>query len=123
MCKQNPNFFIQSAMWLQENSCNQSSSGGGHTLMETETMTEASKGAESGLNQLAVVGVKFIDDTDKDMTSEVLDDLQLDCRGAKDLLHKDDVYKYKGDEKFNPKSFKSGSSLGYVDLRRNYLLK
>ncbi len=86
--------------------------------METETMTEALKGAESALNQLAVVGVKSIDDTDKDMTSEVLDDLQLDSRDDKDRLHKDDTYKYKGDEKFNPKSFKSGSSVGYIDLNK-----
>ncbi len=50
------------------------------------------------------------------MTSEVLDNLQFDSRGAKDQLHKDDTYKYKGDEKFNPKSFKSGSSVGYIDL-------
>ncbi len=84
--------------------------------METETTTEASKDDQSGLNELAVVGVKSIDDAEKGMTSVVLDDLQLDSRGAKDRLHKDDTYKYKGDEKFNPKSFKSGSSVGYIDL-------
>ncbi len=47
------------------------------TPMETETTTEASKGAESGLNQLAFIGLKSIYDSDKGMTSEV-----LDSRGA-----------------------------------------
>ncbi len=73
-----------------------------NTLMDTETTTEALKNDESVLDQLAVVGVKSIDDAEKGMTSEVLDNPQLDSRGAKDRLHKDDVYKYKGDEKFNP---------------------
>ncbi len=84
--------------------------------MEIETMTEASKCDNSGLDHLAVAGVKYIDDSEKDMTSEVLDDVQLDSRDAKDRLHKDDAYKYKGDDKFKPKSFKSGSSVGYIDL-------
>ncbi len=66
--------------------------------------------------KLAVVGVKSTDDTDKDMTFEVLDDLQLYSQGAEDSLHKYDAYKYEGDEKFNPKSFKSGSSVGYINL-------
>ncbi len=84
--------------------------------METETTTEAFKGAEFGLNQLALIGVKSIDDTEKVMTSEVLYDLQLNTRGDMDRLHKDDAYKYKGDEQFNLKSFKSGSSVGYIAM-------
>ncbi len=39
----------------------------------------------------------------------------IDTRGVKDLLHKEDMHKYKGDEKFNPKSFKSGSSVWYIN--------
>ncbi len=50
------------------------------------------------------------------MSSFVLDNLQLDSRGAKDRLHKDDAHKYEGDEKFNPKSFKSGFSVEYINL-------
>ncbi len=49
------------------------------------------------------------------MLPDVLDDLQLDTRGVKDLLHKEYMHKYEGDEKFNPKSFKSGSSVGYIN--------
>ncbi len=49
------------------------------------------------------------------MLLEVLDDLQLDTRGVKDLLHKEDTDKYKGDEKFNPKSFKSCSSVRKIN--------
>ncbi len=48
--------------------------------------------------------------------SHMLDDLQLDSLGVNDRLHKDDMYKYEGDKKFNPKSFKSGSSVGYINL-------
>ncbi len=36
-----------------------------NTPMETETPSEALKGDESGLDQLAVVGVKSIEDTEK----------------------------------------------------------
>ncbi len=42
--------------------------------------------------------------------------LKIDSQSAKDRLHKDDAHMYKGDEKFNPKSFKSGSSVGYINL-------
>ncbi len=39
-----------------------------------------------------------------------------DSQSSKDQLQKEDRHQYKGDEKFNSKSFKSGSSVGYVDL-------
>ncbi len=78
-----------------------------NTPMETETTIKASKGAEAGLNQLPVIGVRFIDGTDKKMSSQVFDNQQLHSRGAKDRLHKDDMHKYEGDEIFNPKSYQS----------------
>ncbi len=78
-------------------------------------MTVTSKGAEASPKTLSVLGVPAQDDHDRSMLPEVLDDLQLDTRGAKDLLHMEDMHKYKGDEKFNPKSFKSGSSVGYIN--------
>ncbi len=65
---------------------------------------------------IVCLGCSSPDDNDRSMLPEVLDNLQLDIRGVKDLLHKEDMHKYKGDEKFNPKSFKSGSSLGYINL-------
>ncbi len=56
--------------------------------------------------------------------SGLLDILNLDTRGEKDLLQADDVHKYEGDEKFNPKSFKSGPSVGYIDVEEvSYELK
>ncbi len=84
--------------------------------METETMTDALHIAESGSSQLDVVGLTLIDDTEKDMMNEVLKDLHLDSQGDKDRLHKDDMFKYAGSNKFNSKSFKSGHSVGYIDL-------
>ncbi len=50
------------------------------------------------------------------MLSEIIDNLQLDARGVNDLLHKEDMHKYEGDEKFIPKNFKSCSSVGYINL-------
>ncbi len=52
------------------------------------------------------------------MLPAVLDDLLLDTRGGKDLLQKEDMHKYESDEKFNPKSFKSGSSFGYTNRQK-----
>ncbi len=52
------------------------------------------------------------------MLPEVVSNLQLDSRSVKDLLQKEDMQKYEGDEKFNPKSFKSGSSVGYINLSK-----
>ncbi len=85
------------------------------TPMEIGQMTEASKGADIIPKPSVVSGVIVPDDHDRSILPEVLDDLQLDARGVKDLLRKEDMYKYEGDEKFNPKSFKSGSSVGYID--------
>ncbi len=50
------------------------------------------------------------------MSAKVIHSLYLNSRAKVDLLKKEDMYKYKGDEKFNLKSFKSGSSDGYIDL-------
>ncbi len=84
-------------------------------LQEVDTPMEIEV-VKSDLNQLAIIGVKSIDDTDKGMSSDVLNNLQLHSRGAKDHLHKDDAHQYEGDEKLNSKSFNSGSSVGYIDL-------
>ncbi len=50
------------------------------------------------------------------MTNEAIDILHLDFRGAKDRLSNEDMHKYTGVEKFNPKIFQSGSSVGFIDL-------
>ncbi len=83
--------------------------------MEIGQMTEASKGADIIPKPSIVSDVIVPDDNDRSMLPEVLDNLQLDTRGVKDLLCKEDMHKYEGDEKFNPKSFKSGSSVRYID--------
>ncbi len=50
--------------------------------------------------------------------------MHLDTRVKKDLLHMDDVHNYEDDEKFNPKSFKSGSNVGYINVEEvSYELK
>ncbi len=41
---------------------------------------------------------------------------ELDTISERDLCQKEDMHKYMVDEKFNPKSIKSGSSVGYIDL-------
>ncbi len=61
-----------------------------------------------------IMKVNVQDDTDTRIQSDVIDILLLDMRIERDLLHKEDMHKYMGDEKFNPKSFKSGSSLGIL---------
>ncbi len=50
------------------------------------------------------------------MTNKAIDILHLDSRGAKDRLSNEDMHKYTGMEKFNPKSFQSGSSVGFINL-------
>ncbi len=82
--------------------------------MEIEQTTKASKGAEDSPKTLSVSGVATEDNHYRSMLPEVLDNLQLDTRGVKDYLHNEDMHKYKGNEKFNHKSFKSGSSVGYI---------
>ncbi len=59
---------------------------------------------------------KTTDDINKSMTNEAIDVLHLDSRGAKDCLSNEDMHKYTCVEKFNPKSFQSGSSVGFIDL-------
>ncbi len=61
-------------------------------------------------------GIKTTDDINKSMTNDAIDALHLDFRGKKDRLSIEDIYKYSGVEKFNPKSFQSGSSVGFIDL-------
>ncbi len=57
-------------------------------------------------------GIKTTDDIDKSMTNDLIDALHLDFRGEKDRLSIEDMHKYTGTEKFNSKSFQSGSSVG-----------
>ncbi len=85
------------------------------TPMEIGQNTEASKGVDVVPKPLVVSGIITSDYHNRSMLPEVLDDLQLDTRGVKYLLQKEDMHKYEGDEKFNPKSFKSSSSVGYID--------
>ncbi len=59
---------------------------------------------------------KISENHERDIKRKIIDDLQLDTRSAKDMLQKEDRHHYRGDEKFNPKSFKCGSSVGYIDL-------
>ncbi len=88
------------------------------TPMEIGQMTEASKDADVVPKMSLVSGFGAPDDHDRDMLPEVVSNLQLDTRSVKDLLQKEDMYKSVGDDKFNPKSFKSGSSVGYINLSK-----
>ncbi len=65
---------------------------------------------------VSTVKVTVHDDSESRMSYTVIDSLQLEMRCKRDLLEKEDMHKNAGDEKFNPKSFKSGSSVGYIDL-------
>ncbi len=86
------------------------------THMDTDKSVIALKDANVGPSQLAHGGFTTTDDLEKGMTNEVLDSLHLNSRGAKDSLSTKDMLKYTGIEQFNPKSFKSGSSIGFIDL-------
>ncbi len=86
------------------------------TRMEIGQMTEASKGAEIDPKILSVLGFRAPDDEERDLLHEVVVNLQLNTRGVKDLLQKEDMHKYESDENFNRKSFKSGSSVVYINL-------
>ncbi len=66
--------------------------------------------------QSDIVGIKTTDAIDKNMTNDAIDALHLDFRGEKDRLSIEDMHKYTGTKKFNPKSFQSGSSVGFIDL-------
>ncbi len=80
------------------------------TLMEVEHLTEVLKDANVSVKKPLILNVTISDNIN------LINNFQLDTRSAKDLLQYKDVHKYKGDEKFNPKSFESGSSVGYIDL-------
>ncbi len=51
------------------------------------------------------------------MRNDAIDSLHLDLRGEKDRLSIKDMHKYTGTEKFNPKSFKRGSSVRFINLK------
>ncbi len=55
-------------------------------------------------------------DIDKSMTNDAIYTLHLDFRGEKDCLSIEDMHKYTGAEKFNPKSFQSSFSVGFINL-------
>ncbi len=61
-------------------------------------------------------GIKTTNDLNKEMKSDVIDSLSLDFRGESDRLSVDDIHKYTGVMKFNPKSFQSVSSIRFIDL-------
>ncbi len=61
-------------------------------------------------------GIKTTNDIHKSMTNNAIDALHLDFRGEKDRLPIEDMHKYTGAEKFNPRSSQSGSSVGFIDL-------
>ncbi len=84
--------------------------------MEIGNTTEASQGAETVPKMLSVTGIAAPDDHDRSMLPKVLDNLQLDTIGVKDLLNKEDMHKYECDKKFNPKSFKSCSRVAFINL-------
>ncbi len=77
--------------------------------------TEVSKYTEVG-PQSSVSKTQFSDDHNRIYKIEIIDKLHLDIRNAKDQLQNEDRQQYKGDEKFNPKSFKSSSSVDHIDL-------
>ncbi len=61
--------------------------------------------------QSDIGGIKTTYDIDKSMTNNA-----IDFRGEKDRLSIKDMHKYTGTEKFNPNSFQSGTSVGFIDL-------
>ncbi len=84
--------------------------------MDTAKSATVSKVPFAGASQYDNGSVKTTDDINKSMTNEVIGILHLDSRGAKDHLSNKDMHKYTGVEKFNPKSFQSGSSVGFINL-------
>ncbi len=84
--------------------------------METKKTAKDAKEADARSSQLTQGGFKTTDDLEKGMTDDVLDVLHLDSRGAKDCLSTKDMHNYTGIEKFNSKNFKSGSSIGFIEL-------
>ncbi len=84
--------------------------------MDTAKSATVSKVPVAGASQYDNGSVKTTDDINKSMTNEAIDFLHLDSRGSKDCLSNEDMHMYTGVEKFNPKSFQSGSSVGFIDL-------
>ncbi len=84
--------------------------------MDTTKPATVLKVPVTGASQYDNGSVKTTDDINISMTNEVIDVLHLDFRGAKDRLSNEDMHKYTGVEKFNPKSFQSGSSIRFIDL-------
>ncbi len=85
-------------------------------LMATKNPATVLKNTGTGTSQLDQSGVKTTDDIEKSMTNKVIDTLHLDSRSAKYHLSNEDMHKYTGVEKSNPKSFQSGSNVGFIDL-------
>ncbi len=50
------------------------------------------------------------------MNPVVVDILNINTIGNKECLQDSDSHKYEGDVKFNPKSFRSGQSVGYINV-------
>ncbi len=80
-------------------------------IEEGEIEQSPPQGAAVPLKIVSTVKVTVHDDTESRMSSIVIDSLQVDKRCKRELLQKEDMHKYAGDEKFNPKSFKSSSSV------------
>ncbi len=86
-----------------------------NTLMEVGEINKSPpQGATSSPKTGSTINATVHNDSNSRMSSTVIDNLQHDMRCKRDLLKKEDMDKYKGDKKFNPKSFKSGLSVGYI---------
>ncbi len=80
-------------------------------MEEAEIEKSPLQGAAAPTKIESIVKVTVHDDSDTKIKSDVIDILQLDMRSERNLLKKEDMRKYMGNELFNPKSFKSGSSV------------
>ncbi len=56
------------------------------------------------------------DDSDVEMNPAIVDILNLDNIGKKECLQNTDHHKYTSNVMFNPKIFKSGPSIGYINI-------
>ncbi len=88
------------------------------TPMEEEEKQQTPPKAETAASIFTVVeGSNRNYNTDVKMNPKVIDILLLDNRVKTDRLQDSDSHKYDGTMKFNPKSFKSGQSVGYIDVK------
>ncbi len=62
---------------------------------------------------------KPIGDSNVEMDSDDVSTLIVNLISDKDHLQDNDKAKYTGVTKFNPKSFKSGTSVGYINVRES----